>query len=105
MIATDGGQMRDGEAGGGGGMGNPDDGPEAGENAMIATFAGLTEKQHEVLRLVAESRSSKEIAWSIGISESAVNQRIEAVRRRAGGASRAQLARGYRRFQQGMPGG
>jgi DNA-binding CsgD family transcriptional regulator len=63
-----------------------------------AIFVGLTSKQHEVLALVADHRTSKEIAGELQISESAVNQRIEAVRARLGGPTRAQMARTYREF-------
>lgn len=63
---------------------------------------GLTPKQHEVLRFVAENRTSKEIAWELGISESAVNQRIEGVRIRAGSPPRAELARSYRQYLQDL---
>ncbi|GGZ09075.1 helix-turn-helix domain-containing protein [Novosphingobium colocasiae] len=62
-------------------------------------FARLTPKQHEVLRFVSENRTSKEIAWELGISESAVNQRIESIRARAGSPPRAELARVYRQYQ------
>jgi len=65
---------------------------------LLAFFARLTPKQHEVLRLVAENRTSKEIAWDLGISESAVNQRIEGVRSRTGSPPRAELARTYRLY-------
>ncbi|MFM5885072.1 MAG: helix-turn-helix transcriptional regulator [Novosphingobium sp.] len=58
----------------------------------------LTEKQREVLSLVAEGMTSKEIARKIGISESAVNQRIEVIRQRLGGLPRTQIARLYRRM-------
>lgn len=61
-----------------------------------ATFAALTAKQREVLALVADNRTSKEIASLLGISESAVNQRIEIVRSRLGGLPRGELARLYR---------
>lgn len=61
-------------------------------------FGELTEKQHEVMRLVADNFTSKEIAYELGVSESAVNQRIEAVRSRAGAAPRAELARVYRKY-------
>jgi len=63
--------------------------------AFVGVFAGLTPKQREVLALVAEHRTSKEIAWRIGISESAVNQRIESIRGRVGSLPRAELARAY----------
>ena len=56
----------------------------------------LTRKQREVLALVADNRTSKEIAGLLGISESAVNQRIEIVRARVGGLPRGELARLYR---------
>lgn len=56
----------------------------------------LTRKQCEVLALVADNRTSKEIAGLLGISESAVNQRIEIVRARVGGLPRGELARLYR---------
>lgn len=56
----------------------------------------LTPKQREVLALVADSRTSKEIASLLGISESAVNQRIEMVRSRMAGLPRSVLARLYR---------
>jgi DNA-binding CsgD family transcriptional regulator len=62
----------------------------------------LTPKQHEVLRFVAENRTSKEIAWDLGISESAVNQRIEGVRLRTGSPPRAELARAYRQYLQDL---
>lgn len=56
----------------------------------------LTAKQRDVLALVADNRTSKEIAGLLGISESAVNQRIEIVRARLGGIPRGELARLYR---------
>lgn len=68
--------------------------------ALCHILPGLTPKQHEVLRFVAENRTSKEIAWELGISESAVNQRIEGVRLRAGSPPRAELARAYRAYLQ-----
>ncbi len=63
-----------------------------------SVFAAMTRKQHEVLALVADNRTSKEIAAELGISESAVNQRIEVVRARLGGPPRAKMARDYRTF-------
>ena len=47
--------------------------------------------------LVSEGLTSKEIARKLGVSESAVNQRIEMIRQRLGGMPRAQIARLYRR--------
>lgn len=78
--------------------------PNASFVRLLSTFPRLTQKQHEVLRFVAENRTSKEIAWELGISESAVNQRIEGVRHRTGSPPRAELARAYRCFLgQGQP--
>lgn len=65
---------------------------------QTATLDGLTDKQKEVLSLVAEGMTSKEIARKLGISESAVNQRIEVIRQRLGGLPRSQIARLYRRM-------
>ncbi|MBN8501527.1 MAG: helix-turn-helix transcriptional regulator [Sphingomonadales bacterium] len=64
------------------------------QTALLDT---LTDKQKEVLALVSEGMTSKEIARKLGISESAVNQRIEVIRLRLGGLSRSQIARIYRR--------
>lgn len=66
------------------------------------SLAQLTPKQRDVLALVADNRTSKEIAAILGISESAVNQRIEMVRARWGGLPRGELARIYR--QECVPG-
>ena len=63
----------------------------------------LTAKQRAVLALIADNRTSKEIAGLLGISESAVNQRIELVRARLGGLPRGELARLYRQeFSPGL---
>lgn len=56
----------------------------------------LTRKQRDVMALVADNRTSKEIAARLDISESAVNQRIEMIRARLGGLPRGELARLYR---------
>lgn len=48
------------------------------------------------MALVADNRTSKEIAGLLGISESAVNQRIELIRGRLGGIPRGEMARLYR---------
>ncbi len=67
-------------------------------NEHAATLDALTEKQREVLALVSEGMTSKEIARRLSISESAVNQRIEVIRQRLGGLPRTQIARLYRRM-------
>ncbi len=67
-----------------------------GKATAVQTLPKLTRKQRDVLALVADNRTSKEIAARLGISESAVNQRIEMVRSRLGGLPRGELARLYR---------
>ena len=64
---------------------------------QMAVFDALTDKQREVITYVSEGLTSKEIARKLGVSESAVNQRIEVIRQRLGGLPRAQIARLYRR--------
>lgn len=59
-------------------------------------FDLLTDKQAAVLDLLANGRTSKEIAGALGLSESAVNRRIELLRTRFGGITRLELARRYR---------
>jgi DNA-binding CsgD family transcriptional regulator len=64
---------------------------------QTALLDRLTAKQKEVLGYIADGLTSKEIGRKLGISESAVNQRIETIRQRLGGMPRAQIARLYRR--------
>lgn len=66
------------------------------QHVAAKSLPKLTAKQRAVLALVADNRTSKEIAGLLGISESAVNQRIEIVRARLGGLPRGELARLYR---------
>lgn len=60
----------------------------------------LTQKQREVLALLGEGRTGKEIANALGISESAVVQRIEKVRAKFDGATRHQLGRIWRDYRE-----
>ncbi len=62
----------------------------------LVVLPQLTAKQRAVMALVADNRTSKEIAGLLGISESAVNQRIELIRARLGGIPRGEMARLYR---------
>lgn len=63
---------------------------------VVHSLPKLTRKQRDVMALVADNRTSKEIAARLDISESAVNQRIEMIRARLGGLPRGELARLYR---------
>jgi DNA-binding CsgD family transcriptional regulator len=62
-------------------------------------FDFLTEKQVAVLDLLANNRTSKEIAWTLGVSETAVNRRVEVIRSRLGGVTRQEVARRYREWK------
>lgn len=72
------------------------------DNHPDSGFAGLTEKQRDVLDLLANNRTTKEIAHALGSSESAVNRRIELLRSRLGGVTRHELARRYREAKSSM---
>jgi DNA-binding CsgD family transcriptional regulator len=56
----------------------------------------LTEKQVVVLDLVAHGFTSKEIARQLDLAPRTVDQRVDAVRNRLGGISRADVVRRYR---------
>jgi DNA-binding CsgD family transcriptional regulator len=70
------------------------------DSRLESVFAGLTERQRQAMQLLSEGRTSKEIAYLAGISESAAIQRIESVRSKAGGLLRKNLAREYRLYLQ-----
>ncbi|WAT17935.1 LuxR C-terminal-related transcriptional regulator [Aurantiacibacter sp. MUD11] len=73
------------------------------DTPLGAVFDNLTEKQRETLELLADGRTSKEIAHLLGVSESAIIQRIESLRAKTGGMLRKDLAREYRRFLDERP--
>jgi len=76
-----------------------DDETETGSGA----FDFLTARQKAVLDLLVDNRTSKEIGYALGISETAVNRRIEVLRSRLGGVTRQELARRYRDWIGGQP--
>ena len=59
---------------------------------------GLTDKQREVLDLLIEHKTSKEIARLLGISPHTVDQRIFFAKEKLGAASRNEAAAAYRRL-------
>jgi DNA-binding CsgD family transcriptional regulator len=61
-------------------------------------LAGLTLKQREVLDLLIEHKTSKEIARQLGISPHTVDQRIQFAKEKLGAASRSEVAQLYRRL-------
>tara|TARA_A100001391_G_scaffold78331_1_gene50552 strand:- start:11664 stop:12191 length:528 start_codon:yes stop_codon:yes gene_type:complete len=68
-------------------------------------FESLTVKQRETMDLLCEGWTSKEIAAKLDISESAVVQRIETVRAKAGGMLRKELVRLYREHSDALSAG
>ena len=67
-------------------------------------LGGLTAKQREVLDLLIEHKTSKEIARLLGISPHTVDQRIFFAREKLGASSRSEVAVAYRRLV-GVSGG
>lgn len=61
-------------------------------------LSGLTDKQREVLDLLIEHKTSKEIARLLGISPHTVDQRIFFAKEKLGAASRNEAAAAYRRL-------
>ncbi|MFO1255978.1 MAG: helix-turn-helix transcriptional regulator [Sphingomonadaceae bacterium] len=63
-------------------------------------LATLTDKQREVLDLVLEHKSSKEIGRALSISPYTVDQRIAAARQKLNVASRGEVARAYAQLRE-----
>ena len=63
-----------------------------------AGLGGLTDKQREVLELLIEHKTSKQIARALGISPHTVDQRIFFAKEKLGAASRNEAAAAYRRL-------
>ena len=61
---------------------------------------GLTDKQVQVLDLLIEHKTSKEISRALGISPHTVDQRINTARQRLGASSRGQVAAAYRQLRE-----
>jgi DNA-binding CsgD family transcriptional regulator len=61
-------------------------------------LAGLTAKQREVLDLLIEHKTSKEIGRQLGISPHTVDQRIQFAKEKLGAGSRNEAAALYRRL-------
>lgn len=77
--------------------------PPAGDDTAAAglnPLASLTDKQREVLDLLIEHKTSKEISRLLGISPHTVDQRINGARARLGGLGRGQVASEYRRLRE-----
>lgn len=60
---------------------------------LSGPFAGLTERELEVLRLLAAGHTAKTIAYRLGRSETSINERLRDARRKTGVGSSRELAR------------
>ena len=72
-------------------------------NDVISILDGmskLTAKQREVLDLLLDHKTSKEIAQTLRISPHTVDQRIQYAKRQLGATSRSDLARIYRDYKE-----
>jgi DNA-binding CsgD family transcriptional regulator len=68
------------------------------EDGDASGLEGLTDKQREVLDLLIEHKTSKEIARLLGISPHTVDQRIFFAKEKLGVANRNEAAAAYRRL-------
>ena len=59
---------------------------------LSGPFAGLTERELEVLRLLAAGHTAKTIAHRLGRSEASINERLRDARRKTGVGSSRELA-------------
>jgi DNA-binding CsgD family transcriptional regulator len=59
----------------------------------LGSFASLSKRELEVLRLLASGHTVKTIAAQLGCSETAINERLRDARRKTGAASSRELAR------------
>ena len=60
---------------------------------LSGPFAGLTERELEVLQLLAAGHTAKTIAYRLGRSEASINERLRDARRKTGVGSSRELAR------------
>ena len=72
---------------------DPATAPQSGDAApMPPAITGLTERQNEVLRLIAQGLSNKRIAHALAISEGTVKMHVTSILRVTGASNRAQAA-------------
>ena len=73
--------------------------PTQSQAAPVAdVLTALTSKQRDVLDLLIEHKTSKEISRTLGISPHTVDQRIMLARAKLGVATRGEVAQAYRRL-------
>ena len=78
----------------------PDGADSAREQADLAldVLTSLTSKQRDVLDLLIQHKTSKEISRTLGISPHTVDQRIMLARAKLGVVTRGEVAQAYRRL-------
>ena len=69
-----------------------DGSPPSSQAPVVPEFWGLTPRQREVLRLVREGRSNKQIAMSLALSENTVKVHVTAVFKALGVVNRTEAA-------------
>jgi DNA-binding CsgD family transcriptional regulator len=84
-------------------IGLPDDDPTAHRMDKVVDAWKLTERQADVLRLVIEGRSNKEIAQALGCAENTVELHITRLLRKTDTSSRAQLITAFWSGTWGFP--
>ena len=62
---------------------------QVGRPARVVRPAGLTEREVDVLRLIARGQSNKEVATALGISPKTVGHHVEHIYAKAGVTTRA----------------
>jgi DNA-binding CsgD family transcriptional regulator len=70
------------------------------EDDILAILTSLTPKQRQVLDLLIQHKTSKEIARELGISPHTVDQRVQFAKEKLGVDSRSEAAVEYRRLLQ-----
>lgn len=70
----------------------------SGQESEWTAFAELSSKHRDVLDLLIEHKTSKEISRILEISPHTVDQRLDSARSRLGLANRSELAAAYRRY-------
>lgn len=65
----------------------------------LSPLDDLTDRQREVLELLSQHKTSKEIARELGISHYTVDQHIESAAAKLGTGNRRELALAYRRLK------
>jgi DNA-binding CsgD family transcriptional regulator len=68
------------------------DAPFTVDDAAVCRLAGLTSRQHEIMDLVLAGRSSKIIAWELGISQRTVENHRAAIMKKTASKSIPALA-------------